>query len=101
MADADQHGELNFWLPLTSRRKTGVDLWCEARADAGDYRPLKAEYGEVVSFHGSSRKHYVNANHSPWTRASLDFRVGVEGYFDERWQMVGTTNDHSRRKVTV
>ena len=58
-------------------------------------------YGEVITFHGSLRKHYANANHSPRTRASLDFRVGVEGYFDERWQMVGKTNNHSRRKVMV
>jgi hypothetical protein len=96
-----QNGELNFWLPLTSRRKTGVDLWCESESNAGDFHPLKADYGEVVSFHGSSCRHYVNANHSLWTRVSLDFRVGVEGFFDAQWQMLGTTNDHPRRKVTL
>jgi len=95
-----QNGELNFWLPLTSRRKIGVDLLCESKDGAGDFHPLKAEYGEVVSFHGTSCKHHVNANHSLWTRVSLDFRVGVEGFFDPQWQMVGTTNDHSRREVT-
>eukprot|EP00585_Thalassiosira_rotula_P022890 CAMPEP_0196224268 /NCGR_PEP_ID=MMETSP0912-20130531/48320_1 /TAXON_ID=49265 /ORGANISM="Thalassiosira rotula, Strain GSO102" /LENGTH=178 /DNA_ID=CAMNT_0041503541 /DNA_START=42 /DNA_END=575 /DNA_ORIENTATION=+ len=91
-----QNGELNFWLPLTSRRKTGVDLLCESKEGVGDYHPLKAEYGEVVSFHGTSCRHYVGANHSLWTRVSLDFRVGVEGFFDAQWQMAGTTNDHSR-----
>lgn len=96
-----QNGELNFWLPLTSRRKTQVDLWCESKSGVGDYHPLEAEFGEVVSFHGSSCRHYVNPNHSIWTRVSMDFRVGVEGYFDAQWQMVGTTNDHSRRKVTL
>lgn len=34
-------------------------------------------------------------------RASLDFRVGVEGYFDPDWQMLGTTADHSRKKITI
>jgi len=96
-----QNGELNFWLPLTSRRKTGVDLWCESKSGAGDFHQLKADYGEVISFHGSSCRHYVNPNHSLWTRLSLDFRVGVEGYFDAQWQMVGTTKDHSRREVTL
>ncbi|KAL3827129.1 hypothetical protein ACHAXA_002364 [Cyclostephanos tholiformis] len=96
-----QNGELNFWLPLTSRRKTGVDLFCESKSGAGDYRPLQVEYGEVVSFHGSSRRHYVNPNRSLWTRVSLDFRVGIGGYFDPDWQMNGTTNDHNRRKVNV
>lgn len=98
---SDQNGELNFWLPLTSRRKTGVDLLCESKEGVGDYRPLKAEYGEVASFHGSSCRHYVNPNHSIWTRVSFDFRVGAEGYFDPDWQMLGTSNDHSRRKVTL
>jgi hypothetical protein len=97
----DQNGELNFWLPLTSRLKTKVDLFCESEPGAGDYHPLKVDYGEVASFHGSSRRHYVNPNRSLWTRVSLDFRVGVEGYFDPEWQMNGTTNDHDRRKVTV
>lgn len=96
-----QNGELNFWMPLTSRRKTGVDLWCESKQNVGDYHQLKAEFGEVVSFHGTSCRHYVNSNHSLWTRVSLDFRVGVEGFFDEQWQMAGTTNDHSRKKVTL
>lgn len=107
-----QFGELNFWLPLTSS-KTGVDLFCESAHGKGDYRPLKAEYsvasqeaagegvGEIVVFHGSSCRHYVNANHTDFTRVSLDFRVGVEGYFDPKWMMVGTTDDHSRRKVVL
>jgi hypothetical protein len=47
-----QNGELNFWLPLTNRRKTGVDLWCESTSKAGDFHPLIAEYGQVASFHG-------------------------------------------------
>lgn len=97
----DQNGELNFWLPLTSRLKTKVDLFCESEPGAGDYHPLKVDYGEVASFHGSSRRHHVNPNRSLWTRVSLDFRVGVEGYFDPEWQMNDTTNDHDRRKVTV
>ena len=96
-----QNGELNYWLPLTSRRKTGVELFVESKHLAGDYHPLKAEFGEVGSFHGSSCRHYVNPNHSLWTRVSFDFRVGVEGYFDPQWQMNGTTADHLREKVTL
>jgi hypothetical protein len=96
-----QHGELNFWLPLTDRSTTGVDLWCESSFKKGDYHPLAVNYGEVVSFHGSSCKHYVNANHSNKTRVSLDFRVGVQGFFDPQWQMAGTTDDHHRRVVRL
>jgi hypothetical protein len=32
---------------------------------------------------------------------SLDFRVGVEGFFDPQWQMVGTTDDHDRQVVRL
>ena len=88
-------------MPLTSRSKTGVDLWVESKHLANDYHPLKAEYGEVASFHGTTCRHYVNPNHSLWTRVSFDFRVGIEGYFDPQWQMNGTTNDHSRKKVII
>lgn len=86
---------------MTSRRKTGVDLFCESGSGGGDFHLLGLEYGEVASFHGSSRAHYVNPNRSLWTRVSMDFRVGVEGYYDPDWQMNGTTNDHVRRKVTI
>ena len=96
-----QNGELNFWLPLTSRHNTGVDLWCESKSGADDFHPLEVEHGEVVSFHGSSCRHYVNSNHSQRTRVSLDFRVGIEGFYDPFWQMVGTTCDHSRKKITL
>lgn len=34
-------------------------------------------------------------------RVSLDFRVGVEGFFDHQWQMIGTTDDHTRKKVSL
>lgn len=96
-----QNGELNYWLPLTSRRKTGVDLWVESSSGKGDFHQLRADFAEVASFHGSSCSHYINANHSLWTRVSLDFRVGIEGFFDPNWQMIGTTDDHSRKKVTL
>ena len=96
-----QNGELNFWLPLTDRNVTGVDLWCESSYKQGDYHPLAVNCGEVVSFHGSSCRHYVNANRSENARVSCDFRVGVEGFFDTEWQMVGTTDDHRRRAVRL
>jgi hypothetical protein len=96
-----QNGELNFWLPLTDREETGVDLYCESNSCASDYHPVKAKAGEIISFHGSSRKHYVNANETENTRVSLDFRVGVEGFFDPDWEMRGTTDDHCRWQLEL
>jgi len=96
-----QNGELNFWLPLTDRNLSGVDLWCESSFQKGDYHPLVVQLGEMVSFHGSSCRHFVNRNSSNKTRVSMDFRVGMEGFFDPYWQMNGTTDDHGRREVKL
>lgn len=90
-----------MWLPLTDRILTGVDLWSESSFGEEDYHPIIANKGEVISWHGSSRKHYVNPNASINTRVSIDFRIGVEGYFDPLWEMQGTTDDHSRKKVEL
>jgi hypothetical protein len=96
-----QYGEINFWIPLTDRRSTGVDLWCESRFQSGDYHPIPARIGEVIAFHGSAARHYVNANSSVNTRVSFDFRVGIQGFFDPAWEMQGTNDEHSRREVNL
>ena len=96
-----QNGELNFWIPLTDRTLTGVDLWCERSFQSNDYHPIEAKIGQGISFHGSSCRHYVNANSTNNTRVSLDFRIGIQGFFDPFWQMKGTTDDHGRREVTL
>lgn len=96
-----QNGELNFWVPLTDRDLTQVDLWSETVPQQGDYHRIPAKVGQLISFHGSSRRHFVNANETPNTRVSLDFRIGVQSFFDPFWQMKGTTDDHGRREVTI
>ena len=96
-----QNGELNFWLPLTDRSLTGVDLWAESGPEIGDYHRIKATPGEVIVFHGSSCRHYVNLNQTTFTRVSMDFRVGVEGWFDPHWEMCGTTDDHTRSEFKL
>jgi hypothetical protein len=96
-----QDGELNFWIPLMNNELTGTYLWAESLPGKGDYHPLKVQYGEMASFHGTHCRHYVPANSSTYTRASLDFRVGIGGMFDPTWQMLGTKADHSRRQVQI
>lgn len=94
-----QDGELNFWMPLTDPKLTQTDLWVESQPGKNDYEPLGVALGEIAAFHGSSCMHYVPANSTYFTRVSLDFRVGVEGYFDPNWKMRGTISDHTRKKV--
>jgi hypothetical protein len=89
-----QDGEVNFWLPLTDRSLTLVDLHVDQEA-------VPVQVGQVLRFHGTSRPHFVNSNPSLYTRVSLDFRIGIQGYFDPDWAMVGTTADHARRQVVL
>jgi hypothetical protein len=97
-----QDGELNFWLPLTDRNQTKVDLHVSPSPHFPNPCPaIPIQVGEVLSFHGTKRSHFVNSNPTPYTRVSLDFRVGVEGYFDPEWEMVGTTSDHTRKCVSI
>mmetsp|Transcript_12190 Transcript_12190/g.15936 ORF Transcript_12190/g.15936 Transcript_12190/m.15936 type:complete len:311 (-) Transcript_12190:133-1065(-) len=96
-----QNGELNFWLPLTDFSKNNIHLWCESDYSVGDYHTIPAKVNQAVSFHGSSCRHYVNSNITQYTRMSLDFRVGVQGFFDPRWQMRGTTDDLGRKEFML
>ena len=96
-----QRGEINCWMPLTDRLLTRTTLWAESHEGAGDDHPFEVDVGEIALFHGTVCKHHVPANPSEWTRASLDFRVGIEGYFDPSWSMKGTKQDHGRRTVRL
>ena len=40
-------------------------------------------------------------NTSPCTRVSLDFRVGVGGYFDPNWTLREAKAQHTRRHVVL
>ena len=120
-----QDGEINFWMPLTDPQVTQVDLEVESVARcgweggvfggtvgesvrkmlgsnsaapvSGNYDRTNAALGQAASFHGSSKKHFVEANASRFTRMSLDFRIGIEGYYDPTWSMAGTKADHDRK----
>ena len=90
---------MNFWTPLTDRVDTGVDLHVETEEDKGDYTPLGTDVGYVSSFFGSGCSHYVNENRSEYTRVSLDFRIGIEPFYDPNWSKIGTRDDHLRRCI--
>jgi hypothetical protein len=96
-----QPGELNYWIPLTDRNLTGVDLYAETDEDVGDFMPLESDFGFASSFHGSNCRHYVNTNVTKYTRVSLDFRVGIEPFYDPTWEMIGTKDDHNRCEVKI
>jgi len=96
-----QQGELNFWMPLTSKKITRTTLWVESSPDAGDFHPLSLEPGQVARFHGTSVRHYVPANQTDSTRVSLDFRVGLGRFYDPDWRLEGLQHYHPRRIIQM
>ena len=94
-----QPGEVNFWMPLTDAARAMATLWVEV--EPGFYQSMGSTKGEVVRFHGTSKKHYVPSNPTNSSRVSLDFRVGVQGSFDPDWTLKGEVGGHGRRQVEL
>ena len=106
-------------MPLTDYALTKTALMVESAPGLEDWHPLNVDYGGIAvslpgciavihtkpllvtmptpvrplppqAFHGTLNKHSVPANASRYTRASLDFRVGIEPFFDNDWVLKGT-----------
>jgi hypothetical protein len=58
-------------------------------------------YGAIGSFHGALCRHHAPPNMSSFTRASIDFRVGVGRYFDVTWKLQGVKAQHSWKEWKV
>jgi hypothetical protein len=67
----------------------------------GDFHPLEVDHGQIASFFGCLCRHHAPPNLSQFTRVSLDFRVGVGGYFDPEWRPEGVKALHGWREVTL
>ena len=68
---------------------------------ANDFHPLEVEYGQIGQFHGTLCRHHAPPNPSMFTRVSLDFRIGIEDYFDPEWKLEGIKAYHGRREVIM
>jgi len=66
--------ELNYFLPLTRAYGTNT-IWAETEEDLGDYKEIRADYGECVEWSASNLTHGNKINRTSQTRVSIDFRV--------------------------
>ena len=66
--------ELNYFLPLTRAYGTNT-IWTETEEDLGDYKEIRADYGECVEWSASNLTHGNKINRTSQTRVSIDFRV--------------------------
>ena len=71
---ANQVRELNYFLPLTKAYGTNT-IWAETEEDLGDYREIRADYGECVEWSATKLTHGNKQNITRNTRVSFDFRV--------------------------
>ena len=71
---ANEVQELNYFLPLTKAYGTNT-IWAETEEDKGDFKEMRAEYGECVEWNASKLTHGNKKNLTSLTRVSFDFRV--------------------------
>ncbi|CAE8726621.1 unnamed protein product [Polarella glacialis] len=76
-------------MPLSDYSKTKSTLWVESEPNADDFHPLDINIGEIAMFHGTLVRHYAPGNPSEFLRASMDFRIGVDTFFDPQWRLEG------------
>jgi len=96
-----QIGEINFWMPLSDYALTRTTLEVETLPGSNEFKPLDISIGEIAAFHGTLLHHRAPPNSSVCTRVSLDFRIGIEGYFDPKWTLKGIKAQHSRRSIKI
>lgn len=66
--------ESNFFLPITDAYDTNT-IWVESVEGKEDFKPMNAEYGQLVMWDGSNLLHGNKTNEEKTTRISFDFRV--------------------------
>ena len=71
---ADRVRELNYFGPLTKAYGTNT-IWAETEEDLGDYKEMRADYGECVEWSATKLTHGNKQNITRNTRVSFDFRV--------------------------
>jgi hypothetical protein len=68
---------------------------------SADFHPFIINYSEIQSFHGSLCRHYAPTNPSESTRVSIDFRIGIDKYFDINWELKGLKGKHGRKNYQL
>ena len=76
-------GEVNFWVPLTAAFDTN-SVFIESKMGSGEFSPVHAEYGDVVTFDAVRWRHGNKLNVTGQTRVSFDFRCIAESLYNPR-----------------
>ena len=71
---ANKVQELNYFVPLPKAYGTNT-IWAETEEDRGDFKEMRANYGECVEWNASKLTHGNKQNVTKVTRVSFDFRV--------------------------
>ncbi len=67
-------GEKNFIIPITKMYGTNT-MYIESEPEKKDFKPLEAEYGDLLYFNGNTCTHHNMKNIEKDIRISLDFRI--------------------------
>ena len=78
--DADVTRRVDYltgWAPFVDTYDENA-LWVEQTYGGADYAPIPVVYGEVLIFDGALLRHGSQANTTPTSRVSLDFRFAAK-----------------------
>jgi len=76
-------GEINFWVPFTATFGTN-SVFIESALGSGEFAPIEAGYGDVVTFDAVRWRHGNKLNTTGQTRVSFDFRCVPESAYNPR-----------------
>lgn len=88
--------EINFMVSITGQEETN-SCYIESQPNKGDFRPVKINKGEFISFYGNKCRHYNKKNITTKTRVSFDFRLIPYSKYKE----TDSIAVHSNRKFTI
>ena len=73
----------------------------ESSPKQGDFHALPVVYGQMAHFFGTKIRHFAPTNETELTRLSLDFRIGIEPYFDPKWVNKEAKAQHGRKRIVM
>jgi hypothetical protein len=76
-------GEINYWVPFTPVFGTN-SVFIESSQGSGEFAPVEADYGDVVTFDAVRWQHGNKLNTTGQTRVSFDFRCVPKSLYQAR-----------------
>jgi len=89
-------GEINYWVPFTQAFESN-SVYIESSWGSQEFVPIRADYGDIVTFDAVQWEHGNKLNTTGQTRVSFDFRCIPESLYRPK----GLKTVHARKSLKV